>query len=80
MSCLLTQGFSLDCLGDNAGGVKEIYITEFNNVTAVTTVTGAITAITMASGKQFWTYELYSEQGEVSENAIKKPEHDSEPD
>lgn len=75
MSCLLTQGFTLDCLGDNAGGVKEIYITEFQNATAITTVSGAITAITMAAGKQFWAYELYSEQGEVSENAIKKPEN-----
>jgi len=75
MSCLLTQGFSLDCLGDNAGGVKEIYITEKNNVTAITTVSGAISAITMASGKQFWKYELYSEQGEVQEVATKKPEN-----
>lgn len=73
--CSLTQGFTLDCIGDNAGGIVEIYITELSNKNTLTTSSGAITNFTLNTGKQFFTYELYAEQGDASEEQIKKVEN-----
>jgi hypothetical protein len=74
-TCALTQGFTLDCIGDNAGGIVEIYITELNNKATLTDASGAITAFTLAQGKQFYKYELYAEQGEATEEQVKKTEN-----
>jgi len=57
MACALTQGYTLDCR-DSLGGVVEVYFTEAANVTASTEASGVITALTKATGKRFWKYEL----------------------
>lgn len=57
MACVLTQGLNLDCR-DSVGGIKEVYITEIGNVSAVTEASGVVTAITKATGKRFWKYSL----------------------
>ena len=57
MSCVLTQGYTLDCR-DSLGGIVEVYFTEAANVTATTEASGVITALTKAAGKRFWKYEL----------------------
>ena len=57
MSCALTQGYTLDCR-DSLGGIVEVYFTEAANVTASTEASGVITALTKATGKRFWKYEL----------------------
>lgn len=63
MPCLLTKGFALDCLGA-VGGIKEIYITELANKASITASGGVISAFTLSTGKQFWTYALDKEDSE----------------
>lgn len=56
MACAIVSGYSLDCK-DTVGGIKNIYITELSNVTAVTeNASGFVTGITK-TGK-FYKYEL----------------------
>lgn len=57
MACALTQGYTLDCR-DSLGGIVEVYFTEAANVSSSTEASGVITALTKASGKRFWKYEL----------------------
>ena len=60
MSCALTSGFTLPCR-DGVGGVKTIYITELANFASATIASGVVTALTLDTGKKFWTYELTEE-------------------
>lgn len=58
MACILTQGFTLDCK-DAIGGVKALYLVEFSALSSATlAASGEITALTLASGKSFFKYEL----------------------
>ena len=56
MTCILTQGFTPKTC-KTPSGTMEFMITDFANVTAITKTSGVITAISMASGKQFWRYK-----------------------
>lgn len=66
MACSLTQNYLLDCRL-NYGGMKEIYIIEYDNVTAITQTSGVVTGITKASGKTFKKYQLIAHTGEGDE-------------
>ncbi len=66
MACNLTQGFTLACGRDNTGGIKQFHIVEFSKKGSITTVSGAITAMTLTSGS-FFTYEVVSETAELTE-------------
>ena len=66
MACSLTQSYLLDCRL-NYGGMKEVYIIEFDNVTSFTQTAGVVTAITKASGKTFRKYQLIAHTGEGDE-------------
>jgi hypothetical protein len=66
MSCALTQGFNLDCR-EGVGGIKETYIIETENISAVTETSGIVTAITKATGKRFWKYKLVRETSNATE-------------
>lgn len=66
MACALTQGLNLDCR-EGIGGIKEVYIIELANLSAVTEVSGVVTAITKESGKRFWKYSLVRETSNTSE-------------
>ena len=66
MPCALTQGYNLDCRM-NYGGVKELYVIEFENVTAITEAAGVITAITKAATKTFKKYNLIAHTAEADE-------------
>jgi hypothetical protein len=72
MSCALTQGYSLDCK-DNAGGVKNIWIANFSNVSGVTASAGIITAIAKANNGRFWKYEQYRNTSEAFEDITGDP-------
>lgn len=65
-SCVLTQGFNLDCR-DGIGGMKEVYIIEQANVSAITESSGVVTAITKTTGKRFWKYSLVRETSNATE-------------
>lgn len=67
MSCVLTSGYTLDCR-DNVGGIETIYITELANKNAITAASGVITAFTLTTGKQFWTYNIQKETASITEN------------
>ena len=66
MACALSQSYLLDCRL-NYGGMKEVYIIEFDNVTSFTQSAGVVTAITKASGKTFRKYQLIAHTGEGDE-------------
>lgn len=65
--CALTQGYNLDCR-EGIGGIKEVYIIEKANVSAVTESSGIVSAITKAAGKRFWKYSLVRETSNAVEN------------
>ena len=67
MTCALTKGFTLDCRDSN-GGIKKIYVTEHSNKNTLTETSGVITAFTLNTGKQFWTYELPDNTAQLTEN------------
>jgi hypothetical protein len=66
MACALTQGYNNGCR-EGVGGLKEVYITELANVSAITEVSGVVTAITKATGKRFWKYSLIRETSNATE-------------
>jgi hypothetical protein len=68
MSCALTQGYSGDCR-DSMGGLKNIFVIEFNNVSAITEAAGVVTGITKAAAKKFWKYVLPRETGNMKATA-----------
>lgn len=49
------------------GGLKELYVIEFNNVTGITSASGTITAIAKASGKRFWKYQQLAQTAQATE-------------
>jgi hypothetical protein len=58
MACAIVSGYALDCK-DAVAGIKNIYITEHANVTAVAeNASGFVTAITKTSGTKFFKYAL----------------------
>ena len=68
MPCTIIEGITLDCR-QGAGGIKKLYLTEFANVSTITSSSGSVTAITMASGKKFWTVEVELEDAQLNEDA-----------
>jgi len=56
-SCALTQDYSFGC-DVGAGGTKECYLIELENILSLTESSGTITAITKVTGKQFRKYAL----------------------
>lgn len=58
MACAITQGYALDCK-DTVGGLKNLYFAALSDVATVSqNASGYVTAITMASTKKFYKYEL----------------------
>lgn len=51
---------TIDCR-DSIGGAKEILFIEFDNVTSMTEASGVVTAMVLASGKQFRRYVVPKE-------------------
>lgn len=74
MACALTQGYSLDCK-DSAGGVKNVWIANFSNVSGVTAADGVISAINKANNGRFWKYEQYRGTAEAFEDITGSPEN-----
>lgn len=66
MACDLTQGFALDCR-DSSGGLKSIRIAQLEHKDTLTAAAGVITAFTLTTGNQFWTYALDKEDADLIE-------------
>lgn len=76
MACPIVQGREILCR-DAAGGVQEVYITEYDNVPQanITASSGVITAATCASGKRFFTYKLEKENAQFDQKIIPSVEN-----
>lgn len=68
-TCAIIEGFTLDCKG-GAGGLKTIYLTEFDNVTQANIVatSGAVTSLTMTGTKKFFSYQIRPETADLKED------------
>lgn len=65
MSCTQTlSGLAKDC-NANMGGIVEVLIAVFDDVTATTIADNVISAITMASGKKFKKYNFAKNTGNL---------------
>lgn len=68
MACTQTlSGITRDCLGNN-GGIKTVWLANFDDVSSVTESAGAITAVAMATGKTFHKYEFPRNTSSMSSN------------
>lgn len=66
-SCALTQGYTFVGCKDQASGIDEILIIEYDKVTAMTiSAANIVTAITRTTGSLFRRYILDKERGEFS--------------
>jgi len=66
MACALTQGRTIDCR-NSTGGISEVLIANFGNITIDTVAAGVITAMTQAGGTSFYKYNLEKENGSLVE-------------
>ena len=68
MACTQTlSGIARDCLGNN-GGIKTVWLANWDNVASLTESSGAITAITMANSEKFKKYEFPRNTSSMSSN------------
>jgi len=74
MACALTAGFTLDCR-DSMGGLKEVYLIELANVIGFAEVSGTVTGITKATGKQFYKFEQLPQTASATEEATGSDEN-----
>lgn len=56
-ACALSSGYTLDCR-DGMGGVKSVYLANYDNVSGVTSSNGTISAIAKANGGRFYKFNL----------------------
>lgn len=55
--CAIISGYSIDCR-ENIGGLKAVFLIEFENVSGVTAVSGLVTGLTKVAGKRFYKFEV----------------------
>ena len=66
MSCTQTlAGLAKDC-NANRGGIVEVLIANFDDVTAITITSGVVTGITMDTGKKFKVYSFAKNTGNLT--------------
>lgn len=66
MACALTTDILFDC-EKGAGGLKEVYLIELENIASYTESSGTLTAITKVAGKVFRKYQLELETAQFGE-------------
>lgn len=66
MPCELTSGSVIDCR-DSIGGIKEVFISNFDNVSSFTETGGSISAITQVATKNFFKFNLEKENATAKE-------------
>lgn len=69
MACALTQDYSFGC-DVGAGGLKELYLIELENISSITESSGTVSAITKASGKIFRKYQLVQDTATAEESMV----------
>lgn len=66
MACNLTQGRAIDCR-NSTGGIEEILIANFGDITIDAVAAGVITTMTQAGATSFYRYSLEKENGSLVE-------------
>ena len=66
MACNLTQGRIIDCR-NSTGGVEEILIANFDDITITSVAAGVLTGLTQAAATSFYRYSLEKENGSLIE-------------
>lgn len=60
MSCTILNGLTIDCKNTNAGGIKNIYVSEKAGVSAILPLASSIvSSIARAGGKKFYKFALW---------------------
>lgn len=68
MACTQTlTGITRDCLGNN-GGIRKVWLANYDNVASLTVASGAITAITMSNSEKFKLYEFARNTSSLTSN------------
>ena len=68
MACTQTlAGISRDCLGNN-GGIKTVWLANYDKVSSLTESAGAITAVSMDGTEKFNKYEFARNTSSMSSN------------
>ena len=67
MACNLTQGRTLDACRNSTGGIEEVLIADFSNITIGTVAAGVVTAMTQSGATSFYKYSLEKENGSLVE-------------
>ena len=74
MACVsFTGGISNDC-SNNIGGITKLYITDLANVTTLTSASGTVSAITMATGSVFYSFAFNRNSATYTEDLVKSVE------
>ena len=78
MACVLTSAIALDCTDDFAG-IKNIYVSEFDNIDATATVitAGVVTTLTQVALTNFFKYTLRQGNGSFVTTPTKSTENGS---
>lgn len=74
MSCILTQGFTLDCKAESAG-IKSIWLVEWDAQATLTKSSGEVSAHTLDGGKSYFKYEMEKEVGSMTWRVIPSTEN-----
>lgn len=68
MACTQTlTGITRDCLGNN-GGIRKVWLANYDNVDSLTVAAGAITAISMSNSEKFKLYEFARNTSSLTSN------------
>ena len=68
MACTQTlTGITRDCLGNN-GGIRKVWLANYDNVASLTVSSGAITAISMSNSEKFKLYEFARNTSSLTSN------------
>jgi hypothetical protein len=71
MSCIsFSGGITLDCL-NNIGGVVNVYLTDFENITSITQAGGTVSTIATASMTGFYEFEFNRNSASFTEELVK---------
>jgi hypothetical protein len=77
IDCLLTQGFGIGCR-DNSGGIKKVYLANWEELTYTEDSNGIITGITASSVNfEFHEYTLQKNISMLQENITMTPENET---
>jgi len=70
MSCVTLSGFEIDC-NKSSGGVKKVYLVEFDDVTAYAkSAAGLVTSITLATSVVFKEYQVQHQDSDWTQTFI----------